>query len=238
MQDVWVVGDRFAAFATVDGVSTVTDVERLLARLGGTDDVTLRLGQGVGEYERAHVRWAVDRHGLQQRVRIVDDASGRADRHLVHKHRSDNVLLGAVRACGDGFVAPLSLSGHNELLQDHQTGLHVQGMVVVEAVRQMFLAAAELHHGRPIGGRTVVWDRLDLRFLNFLFPLPARLHCAPARTGEPRRGRFTARITIEQGGRDAAEADVVCTVFDTDKLTSIERRRADEAVSGRPAVAR
>lgn len=235
MNDVMVVGDRFAAFAHRDGVLTVSALVRSLADMATADDrLTVRCGQGVGVHERAFLRAAVDRHGLADRVTIAGDAPDPAGRDLVHKHRPANVLLADVRQDGDGFGARLCLSGDNELLQDHQTGEHVPGIVVVEAVRQMSLAVVELRYGRTSGTSwTVVWDGLDLRFTSFLFPLPGLLRCRVEEAAGPRRPdrvRCTMDVTVVQGEREVATARMACTAFEAGRLAAAERSRATRAL--------
>ncbi|GAA4444444.1 AfsA-related hotdog domain-containing protein [Phytohabitans houttuyneae] len=222
MRDVWVVGDRFAGFARLNGVTTVSGAGDVL----DGEPVTLRLGQGVGPHERDHLRALVERRGLADRVVVVDTTPAPAGRDLVHKHLAANVLLGDVHAAGGGIVtAALRLAGENELLLDHQTGLHVQGMVVIEAVRQMLLAAYATASRRP--DDYVVWNGIQLDFESFLFPLPARLYCALEPVTD---GRGTARVQVEQGGRRVASALARFTAFAAERIAPVEQRRAEGAL--------
>jgi hypothetical protein len=243
MCEVWIVGDRFGAFAGHDGVQTVTGFVRALPSFAaGRGVLRARLGQGVGEYERAYLSEAIGRHGLWDRVRVTDDRPAVAGRELVHKHRSANVVLEDVQATGgDGFRAGLRVTGDNELLQDHQSGGHVPGILVVEAARQMILAAMELRYfRRPRGERhpgewTMVWDHVEVRFLSFLFPLPATVDCElvdplPARMVADRI-RCTGRVVVTQAGREAASALITCTAFGADRLAAVEQRRGLRAVA-------
>lgn len=203
----------------MDGVTTVSRVAEVL----DGEPVTLRLGQGVGPHERDYVRAAAQRSGAV----VVDTAQVPAGRAAVHKHVAANVLIGDVRTSGPNeVVASLRLTGENELLLDHQTGLHVQGMVVVEAIRQMLLAGYETTHHHP--NHYMVLNGIQLEFESFLFPLPARLSCELEPVAPNRRG--TARIQIEQGGRQIASAQVRFTAFDAARIGLVEQRRAQAAL--------
>ena len=114
-------------------------------------------------------------------------------------------------------------------------------MVVVEAVRQMFLAAFETgyRHRFPDRDYYAVWNGLDLEFRSFLFPLPATLRCTieSAALADPRRLDFTARVEIRQAGQDVAAARSRFTAFDAARIAPAERRRARYAVESLAAPA-
>jgi len=245
MRQVWVVADRFAGFAEEEGVYTTSGFARLAAGWAADGEpVTVWLGQGIGDYERGYLDGVVTRLGIGWLVRFEGGPGEPAGREVVHKHAESNVLLSDVRAAGDHeYIAGLRLAADNELLLDHQTGCHVQGMVVVEAIRQMFLAAFETgyRHRFPDRDYYTVWNGLDLEFRSFLFPLPALLRCVieSAALADPRRLDFTARVEITQAGQDVAAANSRFTAFDAARIGPAERRRARyavESLTAAPAV--
>jgi hypothetical protein len=244
VNEIWIVGDRFGAFADHDGVRTVSGFVRDLRAISGDrSGLRVRLGQGIGEHERAYLAEAIERLGLRDRVRIVDDVPVAAGRELVHKHRGSNVLLEDVHAIGDEFHAGLRVTSDNELLQDHESTGHVPGIVVVEAARQMILAVMELRYCRgPADDWTMVWDDLDVRFASFLFPLPAEVRCELVDPGRaravPDRVRCAGRVVITQAGREVAAARITCTAFPARRLAAVEHSRGDRALAeiSRPAI--
>jgi hypothetical protein len=232
---VCVVGDTFAALAEIDGVTTVSRLAQDL-KSGAPLPERLVAGQGVSDYELEYVVTALRGRGASAPpVEIEQPAAARVSRDIVHKHRESNVLLADLERVDAGtYGANLRLHAENELMQDHQTGQHVQGIVIVEAVRQMFIAVFEAAHGARLGHRRhiVVWDSLDLRFTSFLFPLPARISCEilDEDLDDPVRMSFHVRMEVEQGGVPAAIADVRFGVHDYDRIRAIENKRADKAV--------
>ncbi len=228
-----VVGDTFAALAEVDGVRTVSQFVRDL-RSGAPLPERLVAGQGVTDYELEYLSAALAAR-TRGEVTIEPAAVERVSRGIAHKHRETNVLLADLeRVDATSFGANLRLHAENELLQDHQTGQHVQGIVIIEALRQMFIAVFEAAHGLRMAERSffVVWDALDIRFTSFLFPLPARLTCRIVEEDLSDLNRMSFRVAMEvtQNDVSAAVADVRFGVHDHDRIRAVEDRRADRAV--------
>ncbi|OLT22015.1 hypothetical protein BJF78_33525 [Pseudonocardia sp. CNS-139] len=225
-----IVGDTFGTLAQMGGVQTVSQFVRTL-RSGGPVPRTLVAGQGVSAYEIEYLRAAL----AGTDVEIVTSAVDRVSRHIAHKHRETNVLLADLERTGEQtYAANLRLHADNELLQDHQTGSHVQGIVIVEAFRQMFIAVYEAAHGlRAARSAFVVWDTMDVRFTSFLFPLPARLTCTIVESDvtDPARMAFQVRMDVSQCGVQAAYAGIRFAVYDHDRIRAAEDRRAVRAVA-------
>lgn len=104
-------------------------------------------GQGLDEKQISHAWYVGTSKGLIAEFQHwhVNRRKQLATKPLVHKHRSENTLISTPERSENGnFVAGLILHEQNELMLDHLTGQHVQGMVLTEACRQMFLAVTEL----------------------------------------------------------------------------------------------
>lgn len=233
-----VVADRFSNFSSDDRVRTVSGLCSAIAagQFDDTsDDVLLHPGQGITPHERADIDATLQRRGLEDRVRLQPDDLQPAGRGVVHKHRPENVLLTDVRRVSEhDYDAGLCVHGHNELLLDHQTGYHVQGMVVIEAARQMFLAAFEVgyRHRWPMRSYYVIWNSVQLTFTNFLFPLPARVTCtlSELNIANPNKLEYGMQVEIHQAGQVVVTGDIAFTSFETKRIASLERRRATAAL--------
>jgi hypothetical protein len=236
IEPVVIVGDTFAALAKLPKVQTVSQFVESL-RKGETLPSKLIAGQGVSDYEMEHLRDALNTyHESGESVPIDAAANERVSRAVAHKHRENNVLLADLTPEGDGvYRANLRLHSDNELLQDHHTGQHVQGIVIIEAFRQMFIAVFEASHGVRMAQQKlfVVWDAMDVTFTSFLFPLAAQIVCQVVEedVSDPSRMSFRVRMEVHQSGQEAAHADIRFGVHDNDKITSVERKRADRAVT-------
>lgn len=236
-RELIIIGDRFAGFATAEPVRTVAQARALLARLGrhGDDDtVIIRYGQGVSDYEHALLMSDVDRLGLLNRVAFRHKPMRLCGRREVHKNCEVNVLIANLAADGGGYVADLRIHNDNELLLDHQTGLHVQGMVITEAARQMFLAVSErfLVPATSEHEYYYVIERMASSYENFLFPLASTLRFTPKSVVQVREGRVAIECEIEmfQAARRCVRTEVAFTAFAPSIIGTKEEQRAIAAV--------
>lgn len=234
-----VVGDRFRDFAEAVGAETFSGMTRALDE-GGLDTlqgpVRVVTGQGIGEYELSYLRDAVARRDLGDRVLLVHGGGQPASRQELHKAREDNVLVAGLTQVDDGaYEAQLRLHDHNELLVDVQDRVHVQGMVVVEAARQMFLAVLERYFTSrwPQQRYYVVLNSMNTTFSNFLFPVGAtlRLRVDESDLSEPSRITVSTTVTLKQAGRSAAEVTIDAAAFAPGLLEDKELRRAKSAAA-------
>ncbi|MFE6228163.1 AfsA-related hotdog domain-containing protein [Streptomyces sp. NPDC057854] len=233
-----VVGDRFAGFAAQEDVVTVS---QFLTELhAGTfeegPEHVVRAGQGVGRFEWNLVRERVRTHGLEHRVRLVLQEAELATRAECHKRSEPNALIADLRRVDETlFHASLRLHNDNELLLDHQTGQHVQGMVAVEAARQMFLAVTERYFAAAHGGRRYYYviESLNTDFENFLFPLDAQIEyrVLTSDVSDPERLSFAVEVSLLQAGRRASLSRITFSAFDERVLKPKEHRRAAHAVA-------
>ncbi|MET8947844.1 AfsA-related hotdog domain-containing protein [Streptomyces sp. NPDC004542] len=235
-----VVGDRFRDFAEAVGAETFSGLTRALdagdldALQGPVHVVT---GQGIGEFEVSYIRDAIVRRGLDDRVALVHGTGTPARRQELHKAREDNVLVAGLTQVETDrvFEAGLRLHDHNELLVDVQDRVHVQGMVAIEAARQMFLAVVEGYFTArwPQQRYYIVLNSMNTTFSNFLFPVGATLRLTVDESDLSEPSRLTLRTTVElvQAGRPAATVTVDAAAFAPGLLEEKELRRAKSAVA-------
>ncbi|GAB3128218.1 AfsA-related hotdog domain-containing protein [Streptomyces calidiresistens] len=239
LSSVCLVGDRFAAFASHDNVRTVS---QLVAEVGAGAYDTLSgpllvwEGQGVTDYEREYVRGALDARGLGDKLLMQPNDPDPVPRAQVHKHREVNVLLSGLCELSPGrYHAALRLHSDNELLLDHQSGEHVQGMVVVEAFRQMFIACCERFTAsrQPSRRYYYIWHGMDIRFERFVFPLDADIDCTvtDSRTDDPSRLAMTVDLELRQTGHRCAVARIDFTAHDAERISAKEHVIAARAVT-------
>jgi A-factor biosynthesis hotdog domain len=237
---LFIVGDRFESFA--EQTSAVT-VARFVAELragayqGDRSRSTLVLaeGQGITPYDWDWIRDELARLGLSERVLIRRNSRGPLSGHSeTHKHRESNVLIaGLTRLTDTTFRASLRLHNDQELQIDHQAS-HVQGMVVLEAARQMYLAVCERHYAYrwPEHRYSYIFDRLEASFRNFLFPLETTIDCEvlEAELTDPEQLVFDSQIKFRQAGLHAATVRIVGMAVDSTVMARKERRGADRAI--------
>lgn len=232
LRHVVVVADRFAQFGRVEHVLTVTDLRALLAAGGppGCEWVVVHWGQGIEPEDRE----LVDGFGPVVRVADGETLPLPVIPEMVHKQRPENVLLAGIRIASEVCCsAELRIHRGNELILDHHTGQHVQGMVIVEAMRQICIAQFEtgFRPHLPKVGYAGVWKRLNLSFEDFLFPVRATVESEITCADLSREDnlRFRARTSVRQNTGVVASAEIEYSMIKQDRIGTLERRKAGQA---------
>lgn len=238
MNSVVVVGNKFREFGANDGVLTMDQFDELVEKGALTDvplGTTFVAGQGLREADAiklgvANARAATSNHRKDETfsARLI-----RASRLLTHKHQLRNSIISTPELLReDLYEAALLLDERSELMCDHQTGQHIQGMVLIEAARQMFLAVTEQHfigHDDPNRYYFVIHG-LDVAFSGFVFPVEAtlRYEILEKRTVNRERMYFKVSVSVMQAGKCATTVAFEFTAFLSEK---IERKEREQAVS-------
>lgn len=235
-----IVADEFTGFAKLQGVQTLSSLLEQLRdnQLENVRGSRLIAGQGLNQAQRDHVYALGSSLGLTEELVHWCLWSGveAAGHALSHKRKTENILISRPRRIDTyRFEADLLLDAQGELMLDHQTGLHVQGMVLTEACRQMFIATTEAHcldENAP-AKRYFVINEMNMSFFEFAFPLPASIRYTVLSNEQPRPGRYniSGNMEVWQNGKRAACMTVAFAVFDASYLASREQQLAEKALN-------
>jgi hypothetical protein len=228
-----VVGDRFRGFLSNPGVVTASE---LLGRLGTGEDLaglTIAEGQGLHEDQRAELLERLAAQGVEMRP-LARPGRPRADQTLTHKHVPENILVTVpTRLSEKRFHAALVIDDRNDLMADHMTGQHIQGLVLIEAARQTWTAVSEQFFA---GGERCgfVIEEVRSRFEWLLFPLPAEIFYEVLDEAVTSRGTvFSCRVDFVQAGQTTAQVEARFRVVRSkliEKHESLAARRAVTAL--------
>ncbi|HXP95312.1 MAG TPA: AfsA-related hotdog domain-containing protein [Telmatospirillum sp.] len=158
----------------------------------------------------------------------------RADRALSHKYRIENTLISAPRRIDeDHYDVDLLVDENSELMGDHQTGQHLQGMLMIEAIRQAFMAIAEAFF-LPSGDIEYyfLFNTLAVELKRFIFPIATCLHCTILEkdlSGTSRR--FVMEALFEQAGSETARISGSFTVAKYRSIKKMEQLLAKETIT-------
>ncbi|MGW5744528.1 AfsA-related hotdog domain-containing protein [Amycolatopsis sp. NPDC003861] len=237
-RDVVVVADRFAQFARDDRVFTLSGLLALLGTGGPTPPDcrwVVHFGQGIDATDGDLLQAACDKS--EGALCLADPEAFRLPHEppiVVHKDRPENVLLAGVHSPAPTHCrAELRIHRDNELVLDHHTGEHVQGIVIIEAMRQICIAQFEtaVRPGLAPAAYAGVWKRIDLSFQDFLFPLPATVESLIVEADLDRETnlKFRATTSVRQHGRTVATAGIEYSMIAQGRVGTLERRKADQA---------
>ncbi|WP_158240814.1 AfsA-related hotdog domain-containing protein [Telmatospirillum siberiense] len=235
---ILVVGDKFREFSSEKAVLTLSQLQGLLdipAGLALCEPLFLIPGQGLGEkdIESVLARAQTSAHRDQFDFSLWHSLPKRAERALSHKHRAKNTLISAPRRIDASlFELDFLVDEDCELMDDHQTGQHLQGMLVVEAARQSFLAVTEAFLLPRDGSKSYfVFNSLAAEYKRFMFPVPALMrYRVRERDDSGHNPRFVVDIHFEQAGQEAAKVTCGFTVMPDWRIRKIEQTLAQQAV--------
>ena len=238
MQTILIVGEKFAEFARLGHVQCVNDFEALLVNPAATfADVEFTLGQGVSPERVSRLLGLAAARGV--RHQLLFEETAKCGRRHVHKERLQNSVISLPqRTAEHRFEAELFLDDDCELLSDHVAGKHLQGMVLIEAARQMCLAVSEeFFAGRYPNGAAFLWTAITVRFLGYAFPSRVflRYHVLEHSQKQAKADAFKVEIEFVQAGNVVAASDID---FETRDKAAVERRESKlaSAAAGAPAA--
>lgn len=228
MNTIYVVGDKFERFSENQHVVTVKQLCKL-AELNGFSPITrVVLGQGLSRMSVERIRTLIRDRGLEAVVDIVDLFTPKADRNLCHKHKPENSLISIPRKIDERtYETDMLIDDSCADMSDHMTGQHIQGMVLLEACRQTFIAITESFYteGAPDHSRYFVINAINIKYMTFVFPLPTTIRYEIVDFEQRKHGNlyFRAYVRFFQCDKEACVAEVE---FSTYNRGFLERREA------------
>ncbi|MFK8259349.1 AfsA-related hotdog domain-containing protein [Erwinia sp. AnSW2-5] len=234
-----VVGDKFNEFAKGKDALTISQLE-LLTQIPANildKEHEIIIGQGVRKdfAEKVISNQAKNTtNGNKLKIFSLEELANNKKNTHCHKKLEHNILIGLAEQTehnSDLFSMPLLIDERCELMADHQSGQHIQGMLLVEASRQAFIAVTEEFIYKQETERYYVINSMAINFSSFLFPLPAMVHFEYLEKDiNDRRGRFRAKVRVSQNQTLCATMDVSFTVYPAGLISEKEKSLAEAAI--------
>ena len=236
IKKILVVGDKFHDFSNNKDVVTTSQLEQLIQNPTKIIDNEHEfiVGQGV---RRDFIRNILSNHEKNDifknkfKICALESFINNKGNHNSHKKKDENILIGIsepVEKEDNIYVMPLIIDERCELMSDHQTGKHIQGMLLVEAGRQAFIAVTEEWiYGKGCDLYYVI-NEISIKFSSFLFPLPTIIHFEFIdKNIKNRRGSFKAQVRFIQNQIVCATMDVSFTTRMYQPICRDTRRQTD-----------
>lgn len=233
-----VVGDRFDKFAQLDECISFSELQNKLEMAGFIDDLEAGdryyPGQGILAKQIQTLTDTIEAKGISDYFAHWYSACAhfRAGKQLTHKHKAANRLVTEPkRLDANTFELEISVDGNNEIMSDHVTSFHMQGMLLIEAVRQSLLAITEkfflpkaisCHH-------YFVFHNIRVDFLSFAFPVDTTLICkiVDCDTKNPlKKMSFTFCLEIHQRNVVVSSVSATGSVYQKHLIERKERSMA------------
>ncbi|MGD8175352.1 AfsA-related hotdog domain-containing protein [Marinimicrobium sp. ARAG 43.8] len=236
---VLVVSDKFSAYVQGKDAMTYSNLRGILSLpiplLPNQGRTVLVPGQGLSD---ENVQTLLDEASRSPNLSQFDfslwhQLPGRAPSSLTHKHRPENTLISMpVRQTAETFTMQLMIDERCELMQDHQSGQHVQGMILIEAARQGMLAVVEQFFlpENDIDYAFVLND-MGVKYNNFAFPVSASIECRilEQSTDNPRRLTFVTEAVVCQCGVEVSSLTFTFAAMDKARIGKREASMASKA---------
>lgn len=235
---VYLVGDKFKRFSEANpGVVTQSDLENVVETRQLGSDLLVVIGQGLNQERLATLRRRMRENRLEERILFAGGVREPIERDHVHKQSPENVMIGQpTKVSETEFDIPVLVDERCAEMSDHVTGQHVQGMVLLEAARQAFLAVTECFYmeAEQRGRYYFVIQDLRMRYESFAFPLPTAIRYRIDRADIDKRGNmaFGVHMAFRQGGQVVSEAAVSFVAYVWRFVERMESQRARQALLG------
>ncbi len=229
------VGDKFGHFGAQEGAVTVSRLASLLdcPREGKVLPSRVLVGQGVSEAWLTYLKARAEARSLDIEFIGERPVNERTGRRFAHKHQRKNILVtDPVQNGINRYECHLTVDDDCEVMSDHTTGHHIQGMLLVEAARQTFLAATEwylLDSGDPY---YFVINRMDVNYRQFAFPVATTITFDITELDRSRVDRVSVKATIKfmQLGNCVSEVMVDYTAIQQARLEQREAQMAQDVL--------
>lgn len=239
MEKLVVVGEKFIDFANRNkNVLTVSKFEYVVSS-GEINNVgKIVIGQGVQLDDILRTIYIIHQHYPEKICDIVNLGdlyyqNNPEHQKSVHKHKKENILITSPEKIdSENYRAKLILQDSSELLCDHQTGQHIQGMVLIEAARQTIISTSEKYliseANTAITANYFTLTSINVSFSHFVFPLPVAISLRVLSQKKSDYGKFTfeCSIAFEQTSIKKAEVCFTFSIYDFNYITQKECEQA------------
>ncbi len=234
-----VVGNKFGDFqAKEPGVYIVVlDTAIDMLKDGVDSNCCFIPGQGLSQESESLLFRLAREAGVMDLFNIWGTCYERirSESSLSHKHRSKNQLLSPLRKTDNGYyVTEVLIDDANDIMADHTTGKHLQGMLLIEASRQLFISVGEKYYAGNEGPDrgTYIIDNMHIDFVNFAFPIPmlAQLKVNRINRKNKRKASFDTEIEFIQNNAVVAKIKIGFTMLDSVVFHKTEKIQAKSTI--------
>lgn len=183
VKNICVIGDRFNNFLVNPNLISISELENMVANNCQCDNLnyTIYLGQGNNLNRIENLLKYIRIKKLENKYKFLfKEIPQKANKLLTHKHKMENILISEPMIVdNEGYSAYLLIDDRCSEMNDHITDQHIQGMVLIEAARQMTTAVTEKFYVEKSkqGKLSFVVKNMEVNFNNFIFPLEAKIIC-------------------------------------------------------------
>lgn len=164
----FIVGNCFEKFNRHANVISLEKFKQLNPNSDEASSFEYLIGQGVSSAELDEIK--SDKYALYER--IVNPNILIKEPHIAHKRKVENChITRPVKVTETDYILNISVDSKCCEISDHITGEHINGIILIEAARQAYIAVTEEYFLDKDDKVYFILKKLDCQFENFLFPL-------------------------------------------------------------------
>jgi len=235
MIQLYVVGDKFKNFSENPKVISISALELLVNSFEQNtktdEEYLIYVGQGINADRLENINAKISKMKIENIIQLKTPGHyEKANSALTHKHKIENIMISdPVRQDADHYLSILMLDDNCAEMSDHVTGQHIQGMVLVEAARQMTLAVTEKYFLDDNSRRKIdfVTNNLKTDFNNFVFPIDVKIDYEIKKIrGVMGNQRFDIVAKFIQNKKTCAEVSYGFSIFSNGFIREKEKEQA------------
>ena len=230
MRRLFVVGNKINKHIGIEHCISVNEFFALLKKNSCTEaPVNVVLGQGISLEDRDLLVHEINNSSSYYTDNTLS-SKNMAEKHLTHKQKKQNILITHPELIEDSFYkALLYIDERCAEMSDHVTGLHIQGMVLIEAARQMCTAVAEEYWVPENNSRAFILEKLNTQFIDFVFFGNVDIELKMKKKRELLRGDFqvTCEVNFIQNNKICVSVDVQISTMEKTLFANVEQERAN-----------
>jgi len=218
---IGVVGDIFKNVSDGENIFTFSHIIKMIEN-GELMPSTLFIEQGVSEENVLDLKNRIRKFCLLNEVTMYSyfDSFQRCPNDLTHKEKAFNTLISEpIKQADSTYQSVLMIDERCAELSDHVTGQHIQGMLLMEAARQMTLATLEKYfvHSHKNKMVSYVMNEFQSLFYNYALPVSTILRLKIINIkckGSSNNRTFTLSISIDQNNKKITDVFRSVSTYD------------------------
>lgn len=225
----YIVGNKFNTFATNPGVLTVSSFLEMLDKIENQIDANeYILGQGITESQEKNIYTKIHTKNLMNKISVHFREYTKPESKITHKKKRKNVMITTpVQVSQNLYRSHLDIDDSCAEMSDHVTGHHLQGMVLIEAARQLMLAVSELYYldFKRKGKMYFILNSIRTEFKGFMFPIKSTIEYEVLEHNKKDNGTLSSNVVVKffQIGELKTEVYINFTAYDAIKMSSKEQ---------------
>lgn len=237
---IYIIGDKYKEFSLNQNVLTYSDAIAYTNVFQGKKNkkTYYRIGQGVSNKEFSYLCEHIKQNRLEKYFDIQNKniIKTKENKLNVHKKKEENIMITRpIKLSDTDYVSHLVIDDDCAESSDHLTGQHIQGMVLMEAARQMMLAVTEIYYYGENKEEALyfVLNKVNTSFMKFTFPVDVSLNYKIISLQKKSNNalKSTCLISILQFDDLVTEVEIEFSVYASEFISRLERNMAIETLN-------